>query len=1110
MKKVFLTVLAVLLFCSQSVGQTLTKSFSGEPLQKALETIESQTGYSFIFEPKDIESSGVKTVTATFKGASIQEVLDKILLPEFTYSVNGKIISISKVAQPQPQTSKGQTAKKRKKVTVSGTVISSNDNQPLIGAAVVVDNSSLGTVTDVDGNFTITIPEDANMVSFSSLGYVTKEIPAKDPVLMKLVQLSEDSNYLENAVVVGFGVQKKESVVGAVQAIKPDQLNYPSSNLTASFAGKIAGVISTQTSGEPGADGANFWIRGISTFGTNTSPLIVMDGVEINSTMLNSIAPETIESFSVLKDATATALYGSRGANGVMIITTKNGKDSEKMNVNLRVENGWSMPTSVQDIADGVTYMEAYNEAVGMMYWSQEKIDGTKSGANPLVFPDNDWYDILFKKGTMNQNANMSITGGGKKVDYFLNATVFNENGILQSPSSSNYDTNINYRKYLFQSNVSARVTPTTKISIRMNTQLHFRHAPYESVNNLFYYTMRANPVRFPAVWPAEEGDTFIRFGNAESPNGAATDVNPYALMCRGYGDRHYSYFTETFNIDQDLNFITPGLSIKGQASFYNYVYAATYKTVVPHYYKLLDYWQNPDGSYNYDTTAIGATPVDYYSISTGKDGYRENSLQGSIEYTRMFGGAHDVNALLVYHQKEKVYNTPSATENEVLPYREQGLAGRVTYSYKSKYLMEANFGYNGSENFAKGKRFGFFPSVALGYTVSKEDFFAPLTDVISLLKLRVSYGQSGNDALPVRFPYVTEVKTGQSMYWKVGPEFTSLTGTTISTLGNEEATWEVSTKANLGLELGLFKDFTLIVDAFNENRTGIFMQRRSVPYSAGYSDTLPYGNIGAVLNRGVDASFEYNKVFSPDFTLSVRGTFTYAHNEITERDEPTGTPSYQSEIGHPINSITGLIACGLFKDQEDIDSSPKQTYQTVRPGDIKYVDLNGDGQIDDNDMTIIGLPTTPEIVYGFGASANWKKWDFSIFFQGQGRCSLLMSNIHPFCDSGVSGFGITQWIADDHWSESNQNANAAYPRLSSDWNQNNVKTSTFWLYNGAFLRLKTVEVGYTFKWFRFYATGSNLLTFSRFKYWDPGLGGGNGLTYPLQKTFNVGIQYNF
>lgn len=1085
-------------------AQTVSRTFRDMPLNKVLEEIERQTGYTFIFENAEIDPD--QTITATFKDASIHSVLDRILGNSLQYSITGNIVSISKKAgTQQPGTDN------RKTVTVSGTVISSADNQPIPGAGVIIEGTDTGVLTDLDGNYTLKLPPDAQAVTFAMLGYENKTILVKDIQLMKLVSLNESSSTLEDAVVVGFGVQKKESVVGAVQAVKPNTLDYPSSNLTSSFAGKIAGVIATQRSGEPGADGANFWIRGISTFGTNTSPLIVMDGVEINATMLNSIAPETIESFSILKDATATALYGSRGANGVMIITTKNGRDMERMQVNVRVENGWSMPTSVQAIADGVSYMQAYNEAAGMMYYSQDKIDGTREGRNPYIYPDNNWYDILFKKFTMNQNVNANITGGGKRVDYFLNATFYNENGILDSPNASKFNTNVNYKKYLFQSNVSARITNTTRLSVRMNTQLHFRHAPSEDLTNLFFYTMRANPVHFPVTWPAETGDTFIRYGSAESPNGGTNELNPYALMCRGYGDRHYSYFTETVNLEQDLKFLTPGLKIKGQVSFHNYVYAATYKNTNPHYYKLDSYSQNPDtGEYSYQTSAIGTPGTDYYAISTGKDGYRENSVQASIEYSRVFKEAHDVNAMLVYHQRERVYNTPENNENDVLPYREQGLAGRITYAYKSRYLFEANFGYNGSENFAPKKRFGFFPSVAIGYNISNEPFFRPLKNTISLLKLRFSYGKSGNDVLDVRFPYITEINTNTGMYWYVSPDFRGLTGTTIATLGNENATWEESTKANLGIELGLFNDLTLIVDFFKEDRTGIFMQRRSTPASVGYTGTLPYANIGGVTNQGIDMSLEYNKVFSNDLILSVRGTLTYAHNEITERDEPPGTPEYQSELGHPINSILGLVADGLFADEEDIANSPVHTYQQVRPGDIKYKDLNGDGQVDDNDMTIIGRPTTPELVYGFGASLKYRNFDLSAFFQGQGRVTVLMQDMHPFCDRGTSGFGITKWIADDHWSEANPNPDAAYPRLSTDWNQNNTKVSSFWIRNGSFIRLKTVEAGYTYKSLRFYITGSNLLTFTKFKYWDPELGGGNGLSYPLQRTFNIGIQYNF
>ena len=363
---------------------------------------------------------------------------------------------------------------------------------------------------------------------------------------------------------------------------------------------------------------------------------------------------------------------------------------------------------------------------------------------------------------------------------------------------------------------------------------------------------------------------------------------------------------------------------------------------------------------------------------------------------------------------------------------------------------------------------------------------------------------------LAIRFPYVTEINIDQSMYWYIGPEFTGMKGTTIATLGNAAATWEVSTKTNFGLELGLFNDLMLIADIFHEKRTGIFMQRRSIPATSGYTGTQPYGNIGAVKNRGVDFSLEYNKVINKDLIVSARGSFTYAHNEITERDEPPGTPKYQSEIGHPINSILGLVADGYFADEADIASSPVHTYQSVRPGDIKYRDLNGDGKVNDDDITVLGRPTTPEIVYGFGASVKWKNFDASVFFQGQGRVSILMQDMHPFCNNGNSGFGLTKWIADSHWSESNPDPGADYPRLSAEWNLNNTKNSSLWVRNGSFLRLKSVELGYTVKRLRIYFTGSNLATFTDFKFWDPELGGGNGLSYPLQRTFNLGVQYNF
>ena len=433
-------------------AQVITKSFRGVPLKTVLEEVEKQTGYSFLFESKEVDVD--KPVTASFKNATIQTVLDKVLDGSLRYTINDKLVTISQ----RPR--QGATVAKDGSVTLSGTVISSSDNQPIVGANVYVEGTTLGVTTDIDGNYSLTVPASTRQVTFSFLGYDMKKIAVKDSELFKLVTLVDASNELEDVVVVGFGVQKKESLVGAVQSVKPSELQVSSSNLSTSFAGKIAGVIAVQKTGEPGADGANFWIRGISTFGSGQSPLLILDGVEITSQMLNNIPPETIESFSVLKDATATALYGSRGANGVMIITTKSGRDSEKMTINLRAEVGMSAPTRVPEIADGVTFMETYNEASltrgRSPRYSDQKIMGTRLGLDPYVYPNVDWYDMLFKDASFNQNFNFNMTGGSKKLDYFLNATAYNENGIVRKPDISKYDTNINAQKYLFQANVSA------------------------------------------------------------------------------------------------------------------------------------------------------------------------------------------------------------------------------------------------------------------------------------------------------------------------------------------------------------------------------------------------------------------------------------------------------------------------------------------------------------------------------------------------------------------------------------------------------------------------------------------------------------------------------
>ena len=1094
-------------------AQTVTKAFRSVPLKTVLEEVERQTGYSILFENEDVDVS--RPVTATFKDATLQTVLDTVLDKSLRYTVKGggKLVTISRRSPVSaPKAPNGE-------MTVAGTVISSADNQPIVGANIYVEGTNVGTTTDAGGNYKLTVPASAKTVTVSFLGYDTKKISVRDIHLFKLITLADASNKLEDVVVVGFGVQKKESLVGAVQSVKPSDLQTSSSNLSTSFSGKIAGVIAVQKSGEPGADGANFWIRGISTFGSGQSPLLILDGVEITNQMLNNIPPETIESFSVLKDATATALYGSRGANGVMIITTKNGRDSEKMTINLRAEFGASAPTRVPKVADGITYMETFNEARTTRgekpYYSNEKIMGTKLGLDPYVYPNVDWYDMLFKDCTFNQNFNFNMTGGAKKIDYFLNASVYNENGIMRKPEASKFDTNINAQKYLFQANVSADATKTTRVSLKMNTQLHYRHAPIQSVSDLFAYAMTGMPCEFPATLPGEESDTFVRFGTNNAWN-SGFFTNPYAQLCRGYGDQFRGHFTSALTVNQNLDFITKGLSATGMATFYNRVYSAVYRSFTPFMYQLTDYNIDEAGNYSYTSNSTN-TGTTYLGTTRGKDGYRELAFQAKIDYARTFG-KHDVGATIVYMQKERNMNISDEQEYAALPYRQQGLAGRVTYGFDKRYLFEANFGYNGSENFAAGKRFGFFPSVAVGWVISNEPFWKGIKEQVNLFKLRASYGLVGNDVISKdyadRFPYLTTVDMGQGYDVYIGNNFERKYGPILSVYGNPNAAWEESRKLDIGVEIGLFDSLNIIFDWFKEKRSGIFMQRTSLPSTFGMSGITPWANIGKVDNSGVDISVDYNKAFSKDLILSLRGTFTYAHNEIVEMDEPKYKWAYQYKAGHPINSIQCLIAEGLFRDEEEIASSPSQdiyaTTYPIRPGDVKYRDLNDDKIIDDNDMCWTGNPTVPEIIYGFGFSLKYKGFDCSAFFQGQGKVSIIMYNYHPFATAATPGSGLMQWIADEHWSEDDPNPKALYPRLSPLWNNNNTKASTLYVRNGKMLRLKTAEIGYTYKKMRVYVSGTNLLTFAPFKYWDPEKGSGNGLGYPLQRTYNLGFQFNF
>ncbi len=1023
--------------------------------------------------------------------------------------------------------------------TVMGRVTNS-EGEPIAGAIVAQQGStSNATMSDTNGDFSIRLSAVSNQIIVSFYGYVTQTVTVDGSSPVSVI-LQEDAQQVEEVVVVGFGKQKKESVVGAVSTISPKELKIPSSNISNAFAGRLSGVIAVQRSGEPGADGSSFWIRGISTFTGSTTPLIFIDGVESSTYDMNSLAPEVIEGFSVLKDATATALYGARGANGVMLITTRQGSNMERAKINIRVEAGMTQPTKSIELADGVDYMIGFNEALTTrgaarnIYFSDYKIEQTRLGSDPLVFPNIDWQDFLFNDWAYNQTGNINVQGGGSKVTYFMSASFNNDSGMLKSDPNNSYKNNITQQRYSIQGNIAANLTPSTKITVRLNSNIRSLAGSSSSAANIYGSLFNSPGVLFPAYYPGEPGDEFTRFGNVlggphmtgddNASNRRAIYYNVYATMVSGYKQLNENTSMVSFEFDQKMDFLTEGLSFNAMYSFKNWSQTNVTRSFVPVYFQRSgiydEYTPNAGGGWDYTLERInqGRTSL---GTSAYNQGDRLMNLQAQINWTRSFD-RHNVSAMAIYLMRDYNNNVPgiksngdSYTESEryynALPTRNQGLGGRITYDYDSRYLFEFNFGYNGSENFAEGRRFGFFPSVGVGYNISRENFWKPLSGVVSGLKIYGSVGLVGNAATDSRFPYLTKVNLSGRSYAFGFERNESKSGAAVNVYGAAGARWETGLKANVGIDVNLFNSLNLIVEAYRERRKDIFMRYETIPVESGIaSDLRPYANLGVVKNEGVDVTLNYDKAFRNGLILNVRGTVTYSKNTLVDRDVPANMPAHRNPEGRSLNLKEGLIALGLFIDEADIANSPKQSFGDPLPGDIKYLDLDGNGMIDGNDRTYIGKPTIPQLVYGFGASAQYKGFDASFFFQGVGRTSLMMGDIHPFGNQYTQMF---KFIADDYWTEDNPNQLAKYPRLVSGTApgaHNNHQASTYWLRDNWFLRLKNVEVGYTYKFARLYLSGQNLFTISAFKHWDPEVGDGRGLSYPPLRTFMMGVQLAF
>ncbi len=1008
---------------------------------------------------------------------------------------------------------------------IKGKVVEAETGEPLPGVSILIQNSTRGVITDIDGTFEIRAAPSDKLV-FAFLGMISETIEVGNRTYIE-VAMKQAASELDEVTIVAFGKQKKESVIGAITTVNTKDLKTPSSNLTTALAGNMAGVIAYQRSGEPGQDNADFFVRGITTFGTNTNPLILIDGVELTSTDLARLRPDDIQSFSVLKDATATALYGARGANGVILVTTKQGVEGPAK-ISFRFENSISAPTQTVDMADPVTYMKMHNEAIltrdplGVIQYSQEKIEMTEAGKYPLIYPANDWKKMLFKDQTMNQRVNLNVSGGGGVARYYVAGSFNRDNGILKVDKRNNFNNNIAINNYDLRSNVNIDVTKTTELIVRLSANFEEYSGPLLGGTDMYYLMMHSNPVLFPAYYPADEEFKYakhILFGNYNN-----SKINPYAEMVRGYKEKSRSQILAQLELKQDLDFITKGLSARGMMNVSRLSQFAVNRLYNPFYYEIVNY-NRLTGDYKLFETSIGTEYLGYGELPGERAQNSSFYFEGTLNHARDFG-KHNISSLLVFQARESL-NANAGSLQLSLPSRNLGLSGRATYSYDTRYFAEFNFGYNGSERFDKDNRFGFFPSAGVAWLISNEAFWENMKPVVNNLKLRYSYGLIGNDQIGTaydRFFYLSEVNMNDGGRRAVfGQEYnTAYNGITINRYANPYISWEKSYKQNIALELGLWNELSIIAEYFTEKRDNILMTRSSIPNTMGLTAT-PRANVGEASGKGVDMTLEYQKNWNKDFWTSARANFTYATSRYDVYEEPEYNEPWRSRVGLSLNQVSGYIAERLFVDDEEAASSPPQYIGTSQygGGDIKYLDVNRDGKITEADRVPIGYPTVPEIIYGFGISTGYKGFDFSLFFQGAGRQSFWINaggdsrGTAPF----INDAQILKAYADSYWSEENQNVYSLWPRLSTTQISNSVATSTWFMRDASFLRLKQMELGYTvpkrfsekigMNNFRLYVSGSNLLLFSKFKMWDVEMAG-NGLGYPIQRVVNFGLNFTF
>ncbi len=1003
-------------------------------------------------------------------------------------------------------------------IEVTGTVTDA-DGVPLPTVNVVEKNTNNGAQTDFDGNYKLTVTDQDAVLVFSFVGMKTTEVKVGTQTDIS-VTMAADPQSLDQVVVVGYGKQKKISVVGAQSTVKAEELELPVANLGTLLAGRISGLTGVQRSGLPGFDGADLWIRGISTFG-NSGPLVLVDGVERD---LNNINPRDIASFSILKDASATAVYGVRGANGVILIETKRGKIG-KPKVTLDYFEGATFFTKVPELTDGIQYMKLANEALttrgDVPRYSQEYIDNTANNVNPLLYPNVNWLNEVFRDFGRNRQGLLNVSGGAKDAQYYVSLGYYDETGLFVTDGLSNYDSSTRFKRYNFTSNLTLDITKTTNVNVGIQGYLSEGDYPNNDVGGIFGSALEVNPVAYPKIYPGG-------FVPGTSTNGGLR--NPYAeVALGGYRNLTENKLNTNLNIKQELSFITEGLSFQGLFAFDTFnsqdVHRGKRETT---YFVDQNFPYTEDGALLLNETFTGQNFLGY---DRGNGGNRRTYLQASFNYNRAFG-KHNVSGLLLANRSD-FSDAFASNFTDAIPFRNQGFAGRATYSYDDRYFLEVNAGYNGSEKFAPDNRYGFFPSIAVGWVVSNEKFFEPLSNTINYLKFRYSDGEVGSDSGAGRFAFLNRVEqlTGGGDGYNFGENPQRLNGIR-ETFYGANVTWATSHKQDLGIEFNAFdNDLRVVFDLFKEHTTGAFLSRQDIPNYIGLNSD-PSGNIGIVDNKGFDGTIDYNTTIGDEFRLGFRATFSYNKNEIIESGQPTQPYPWLSDKGAGLLDNRGLVAQGLFTLADDKDGDgyitpddgfPTQ-YGQIQPGDIKYEDLNGDGKIDAFDRKVIGDGDVPALTYGFGLTGQYKGFDTSLFFQGQEFSDRFIGGygVQPF--TGDGGEGTTYTIVEDRWTPENDNPNATTPRLSYGQSgigqTNNTQLSTYWLRDIAFFRLKSAEIGYTLPSeltdnisisnFRIYLRATNLFTISKFDLWDPELNTNNGSRYPNISVVSLGGTIQF